>query len=81
MSKQSNKKPAPAKSSEPSKARMIAYAVRNYTHNGEEKSDWTNIGVAFLHQDGKGLNVTLHALPVDGKIVLRDYEPKDESGE
>lgn len=38
---------------------------------------WINVGAAFPHQDGNGLNVVLQALPVDGKIVLR--VPQDEA--
>jgi hypothetical protein len=37
---------------------------------------WLPIGAAFAHKDGKGYNVTLQALPIDGKVVLR--LPKDE---
>ena len=37
---------------------------------------WLNIGLAFPHKDGKGLNVVLQAFPLDGKIVLR--EPSDD---
>jgi len=42
----------------------------------ERKDDfWLNIGVAFPHEDGKGFNVFLQALPLgDGKIVLREAE-------
>ena len=36
---------------------------------------WCNIGAAFSHADGNGLNLILQALPLDGKIVLRN--PKD----
>ena len=39
---------------------------------------WLNIGAAFEHADGKGLNVLLQALPINGKLVLRS--PK-ENGE
>lgn len=38
---------------------------------------WLNIGAAFTHADGKGLNVLLQALPINGKLVLRP--PKDNS--
>jgi len=42
----------------------------------ERKDDfWLNIGVAFPHDDGKGFNVFLQALPLgDGKIVLREAD-------
>ena len=57
----------------------IAYTVRDYTKStGETDSSWNRIGVAFLHKDGKGLDVTLDALPVDGRVVLRLNVPKDK---
>ena len=40
---------------------------------------WLNIGLAFPHKDGKGLNIILQAFPLDGKIVLR--EPSDDEQE
>jgi hypothetical protein len=69
-----NKNPQPA----PETTRLTAYQVREFEQNGETKSDWTRIGVAFPHEDGKGFNVLLHALPVDGKIVMRVFEPKPD---
>ena len=46
---------------------------------------WLNIGAAFSHADGNGLNVLLQALPIDGKLVLRlpkeaGEEPQRENG-
>jgi hypothetical protein len=35
---------------------------------------WLNIGTAFVHKDGKGFNVILQALPLNGKLVLRVHE-------
>ena len=40
---------------------------------------WINVGAAFPHSDGKGFNVIVQALPVDGKLVLR--EPQDDAGD
>lgn len=37
------------------------------------------VGAAFEHPDGKGYNVILQALPIDGKLVLR--VPKDDEDE
>ena len=47
----------------------------------ERKDDfWLNIGVAFPHDDGKGFNVFLQALPLgDGKIVLREADAAQTS--
>lgn len=39
---------------------------------------WTNVGAAFPHKDGKGYNLKLRALPVDGRLVLREYQDKKE---
>jgi hypothetical protein len=38
---------------------------------------WIKIGVAFPNQDGS-LNVILEALPVSGKLHVRDPRPRDE---
>jgi hypothetical protein len=53
----------------------VAYAVRERENN---KSDWRPIGVAWQHGDGKGFNVVLDALPLDGKVVLRSSEDKTQ---
>lgn len=49
-----------------------AYTVRE----GKEKGHWLEIGAAWPHKDGKGFDVALMALPVDGRLVLRLNEPK-----
>lgn len=42
------------------------------TERGEEgKSFWSRIGIAFVNQDDS-LNVILDALPLNGKIHIRD---------
>jgi hypothetical protein len=56
--------------------RLDAFTVREYKQGEETKSEWSKIGVAFPHADGKGYRVMLQALPVDGVIVLRTHEPK-----
>ena len=55
----SKKSPAAVAQTAPSANRFDAYSVREYEANGEKKSDWTRIGVAFPHSDGKGHNVVL----------------------
>ncbi|WP_411820827.1 hypothetical protein ABFZ85_06485 [Hyphococcus formosus] len=41
----------------------------------EDKSYFNRIGTAFPHKDGQGHTITLDAVPVDGRIVLRS--PKE----
>ena len=52
-----------------------------YVVEGEgDKAFWTRIGAAWLHDDGKGFNISLSCLPLDGRLVVR--EPKAvEAGE
>jgi len=38
-----------------------------------QKPVWIDLGAAFLHQDGAGMNVLLQAHPLDGKIILRPF--------
>ncbi len=39
----------------------------------EERSTWRRVGVAFLNRDGS-FNVYLDALPLSGKLHLREVE-------
>lgn len=45
-----------------------AYQVRN---GKDDKSYWTRIGSAWAHADGKGFNLQIDAVPLDGRITLR----------
>ena len=40
---------------------------------------WLNLGLAFPHKDGKGFNLMLQALPIDGKLVCREIGEGDEA--
>ena len=45
----------------------------------EGKDDyWLNIGLAFPHNDGKGFNVMVQALPLNAKLVLREPAADEE---
>ncbi len=53
----------------------VAYQVRDREGG---KGFWTRIGSAWMHADGKGLNIQLEVVPLDGRIVLRTAsESKD----
>ena len=52
----------------------VAYQVRE----GKDKGFWTRIGVAWAHKDGKGFNVQLECVPLDGRISLRVASEKKE---
>jgi hypothetical protein len=46
----------------------IAYHIRD---GKDGKSFWTPIGSAWAHADGKGFNIQIDAVPLDGRISLR----------
>jgi hypothetical protein len=53
-----------------------------YTLDGEGKNAfWLKVGAAWRHEDGKGFNLKLQALPLDGRLVLREPKADDKSGE
>jgi len=37
-----------------------------------ESAFWTKLGAVWPHDDGKGYNVELVALPLTGKLVIRE---------
>lgn len=53
----------------------VAYQVRD-TKGG--KSFWTRIGSAWSHGDGRGFNIQIEAVPLDGRITLRVASEKKE---
>lgn len=54
---------------------FIAYQVRE---REGQNGFWTRIGVAFAHKDGKGYNIQVEAVPLDGRITLRVPSEKKE---
>lgn len=46
----------------------VAYQVRD---SKGDKGFWTRIGAAWQHKDGKGFNIQLECVPLDGRITLR----------
>ena len=54
---------------------LVAYVITKREVNGEEKSFWNRIGVAFRNKDGS-YNIRLDALPVSGELHIR--EPKED---
>jgi hypothetical protein len=54
-----------------------AFDIFSVTQSRGEKASWTKIGVAWDHNDGKGLNLTFNARPLESaKIVLRRPQNK-----
>ena len=45
-----------------------AYQVRDIDGG---KGLWTRIGSAWANKDGKGFNIQLESVPLDGRVTLR----------
>jgi hypothetical protein len=58
------------------------YRAFTVIKRGEGVDDfWLPIGAAFAHQDGTGFNIVLQALPIDGKIVLRQPKADEQAAD
>jgi|GEM_PF-606273 len=50
-----------------------AFHVKNIEGENieDDKAYFNRIGTAFSHKDGKGLDVLLDSMPIDGRVTLR----------
>jgi hypothetical protein len=55
-------------------------AVYTVIERGQGKSFWVRVGVGFTNRDGS-LNLRLDAVPVNGTLQVRDWEPYDRRPE
>ncbi|KGM57482.1 hypothetical protein N799_05285 [Lysobacter arseniciresistens ZS79] len=58
--------------------RLDAFLVEEYEVQGQQKSHWSKVGSAWPHADGKGFRLVLKAIPVDGVVILRTPEAKED---
>jgi hypothetical protein len=56
------------------KQRKVVYTI---IETGEGKSIWRQVGAAFVNRD-ESLTVLLDALPVNGRLHIREYSERDE---
>lgn len=52
--------------------------VSEYEQNGQKKTRWTKVGVAFPLRNGDGFSIILDALPTNGKLVM--MPPREREG-
>lgn len=57
-----------------------ARAVYAVVPKPEGKDVWLRVGSAFENRDGS-TTVLLDAVPVGGKLQIRDYQPRDAAGQ
>jgi hypothetical protein len=57
------------------------FVVEERGEGDDADAFWTRVGSAWAHKDGKGFNVVLSALPVNGRLVLRTFTEDDDKGD
>jgi len=57
------------------------FVVEERGEGNDADAFWTRVGSAWAHKDGKGFNVVLSALPVNGRLVLRTFTEDDEKSD
>ncbi len=55
----------------------LAYTIVERDKDG--RKFWVRVGAAFVNRDGS-LNVKLDAMPVNGQLHIRDYQPPENRG-
>ncbi|HEV7276531.1 MAG TPA: hypothetical protein VGN80_09615 [Devosiaceae bacterium] len=40
---------------------------------------WTRMGAGWLNRDGKGISLRLDAVPLHGRLVIREVSEQDEA--
>jgi len=53
-------------------------AVYTVIKKADGKDLWLRVGSAFPNRDGS-MNVFLDAMPVNGKLQIREYQPRDNT--
>lgn len=61
---------------EDSKERGIKLAYTIVERNKDGRKFWVRVGAAFVNRDGS-LSVKLDAMPVNGQLHIRDYQPSE----
>lgn len=56
-----------------------SHAVYHVRDTGQGKGFWTKIGAAWAHADGKGFNVQVECVPLDGRLSLRVISEKRDA--
>jgi hypothetical protein len=57
---------------------LLAELKNDRDESGAERSRWSDGDVLFGHQDQKGLDLLVDAVPLSGRIVILTKEPKGE---
>jgi len=65
-------------SNETSPSKIPSHAVYQVRDREGQKGIFTRIGAAWPHKDGKGYNLQLESVPLDGRVTLRVITEKKD---
>lgn len=46
-----------------------------------DKAKWTEVAAAWPNKDGKGFTIELNAIPLQGRLVMREIKPKGDDNQ
>ena len=46
------------------------FTTRKFEVDGEQRTEFNKVGVAWEHLSGDGFQISLTSLPIDGKLVM-----------
>jgi hypothetical protein len=56
---------------------QIAYSVRG---TPDDREYWNRVGAVWMHKDGRGAELILDSVPIDGRITLREQRDQRMQG-
>lgn len=66
--------------SEDKQSNRPTHGIYQVTGEGD-KAYWLRVGAAWLHSDSKGANLVFDAMPLKGRIVVRELSEKEAASE
>lgn len=55
----------------------IGFSVKD--RGPDQDAVWTRLGAAWAHKDGQGYDIQMDAIPVDGRLTLREFRERRQS--
>ena len=67
-------------SKKPNDTNRPTHAIWQVTGEGD-KQRWNRVGAAWMHKDLKGANMKFDAMPLTGRIVVREITEQDNAAD
>ncbi len=67
-------------SKKPNETNRPTHAIWQVQGEGD-KARWNRVGAAWMHKDLKGANLKFDAIPLSGRVVIREITEQDNAGD